>query len=644
MPISIDLDHITGPFRSIGAFQLTPIAYMFQRLGKWLDDRVKKADELEESSRGFPVVWIDGDAVQCWLDDIQRGALSPNGSPPGFWDQIRAIGAAFVAGLKRFPEMIANEKIIPRFLSTAAASLQAILDSVKRFETPTASTFDPALRTAGDLFGIAAMGFRAVLSSKEQILRFLFSDVLLSYLVIQGGKKEGAAPADPKSTTDMLDSVARYILGALMILPHLPELVGRLWESANIAIRNNTIEALSKREAKVFGLRRTIIDLFYVRFRDLIVTALAYVQAAGTVITMQATFWLAFVHLYGLRLLLDIRKIVDDVADYIFKVVAWIKDIFITSIDNILNFDLAPYIVVLLGGVPGWLLSKIVSPPPFTVLALIHEEAHNLLLTWIGETIALLSLGFPWTLPVQRRLIELGKVVHKVFSPVLPPLPEPAFSKPAPFPNIFDQWAKAAKASDIEKKFDDLSRQLPEELHNVIGAAADAMGKAGDRFDNLAAAAARGGSMEEYMALSGRAASLARNAFGPERQKLNEKLTEDQKDIVASSFESWLAMGGFELIGQFLEQYIAGMFDWFRKQESTGDELMAHITKTSPAILAKNKVLGRVLMQRLTIDARGRKLDGGLAQEIADRFRGAIFDAYATGQKELSDLVSSVAI
>src|SRR5580658_3513341 len=157
MPISIDLDHITGPFRSIGRFQLTPIAYMFQRLGKWLEDRVKKADELEEGSRGVPAIWIDGDAVQCWLDTIQRGALSPNGSPAGFGDQVRAAGGAFWTGLKRIPEAIGNEDIVPRFLGRVEASLKAILDSIIRFEKPKASTFDPALRTASDLFGEAAL-------------------------------------------------------------------------------------------------------------------------------------------------------------------------------------------------------------------------------------------------------------------------------------------------------------------------------------------------------------------------------------------------------------------------------------------------------------------------------------------------------
>ena len=646
MPISLDLDHITGRFRSIGAFQLTPIAYIFQRLGNWLDDRVKKADELDESSRGFPVIWIDGDAVLCWVDQIQWGALSPDGSPPGFGDQMRAAGAAFVNGLGRIPEAIQSELVIPRFLATINAGIQAILDSVIRFETPTAETFDPRRRTASDLFGEAALGFRALTSSKGQILTFLFGQAAPAYFIFKGAGG-GSEPSrnDPKSTTDLLEWISRYVVGALLILPYLPELLARLWESANLAIKSKTLDMLAQKEEKVFELRRTIIDLFYVRMRNLIQTALSYTHAAGMIIISQASFWSAFLHLYGLRLLLDVRQIGDDIADYIFKVAVWIKDKFLTRFDGILKFDLAPYFMIIFGGLSGWVLSRIKRPPPFTVLDLIHSAARAALLAWIAETMALLGLVGPITMPIQMRLIMLAKVVNGVFSPVGSPLEETAWpSVPAHFPSIFDEWLKASKASDIKKKFIDMATQVPAQLSDLLDTAAGAVEQAGYRFDDLAAASARGGSLQEYLSLSARAADLAQQAFGPEAEALKGKLSQDKEDVVAQSFESWFALGGFQTLSLFLEHYIGGMLDWFRQKESTGDELTVLITKTSPQILAKKAALGRAVMQRLTLDARGRALDGGLVQEIADSFRNAISDAYMTGRRQIEEVATMVAV
>src|SRR5438132_11642631 len=108
MPFSLDFDHISGRFQSIGAFLLKPIAESFERLGKWLQDRVKQVDKLDEASRGYPVVAFYNEAVSLWLHEIQWGALSPNGNPPGFLDHMASAGKAFLAGINRIPESIEN--------------------------------------------------------------------------------------------------------------------------------------------------------------------------------------------------------------------------------------------------------------------------------------------------------------------------------------------------------------------------------------------------------------------------------------------------------------------------------------------------------------------------------------------------------
>jgi hypothetical protein len=640
MPISFDLDHITGPFRSIGRFQLTPIAYIFQRLGKWLKDRVKKADRLEEASRGIPVVWIDGDAVQSWLDPMQMGALSPNGSPPGFWDQMHAAAAAFWAGLKRMPEAIANESIVPRLLARTKDALKAVLDSVIRFEHPTAETFDPRLRTAGDLFGEAALAFRALNSSKLQVITFLFFEVAPAYsLLTAGGESNKQTGVDPKSTTDSLDSISRNLLAALKLLPDLPDLISRLWESAVAGIKSMVIEALAAREQKVQDLRRSVIDVFYVRMRDLIQTSLSFTNAATYILTAQVSFWTDFVHIYGLRLLMDVRKFGDGLIGFVFDVAVWITEKLPTGLDKYLRFNLTPYIMAMVGGPAGFVLSKIASPPTFTLLDLISLKARGLLLTWIGEAMSVAALGLPFTYGIEKRLIRLGRVVNAALTAPDEKdekLKETAWPMTLPdFPSIYDDWAKASGGADLQQKLKDFQTQGPAAISAIFGAAADAARQAGGRFDDLAAAAARGGSTQEYRSISDRAAGLAERAFGADEKDLRDQIAGEKKNKVAASFERWFAVGGFYLLGQFLERYMGGMLDHFREQEATGDELTAHITKSSPHILAKRAVLGRALMQRLTIDARGRVLDKTLVQEIAGKFRSAVSEAYDAGQKGL---------
>ena len=609
MPFSLDFDHISGPFRSIGRFLLKPIAESFERLGKWLQDRVKKVDQLDLASRGYPIVEFYNDAVSLWLHEIQWGALSPDGNPPGFLDQMRRAGQAFVDGFKRIPEAIENVQILPRLFATAKAALEAIERSMDRFQTPTPQMFDPRIRKASDLLGEAALAWRALNSSRGQVLKSLFREIgpVVALLLGRGGGKEEGV--DPNSTSDLLDGLARYIVGGLLVLIALPELVSKFWEVALFLGKSILLDKLAGVEEIIFGLRRTLIDKLFVRLRDTINTGLAFIDVALDVLIGQFSFWAGFVEFYGGLLLNELGGALRDLVDYLSKTIKGIVDIFVSKSGSIatLNKWLLTGVLGVLGG------EKLISKfDPFDFSGIGARLAAARKIGWILH----------WGPDGPR------KSTHK--PDVVPP-----------FPNIGDEFLGGVYAKNAGDFFQEMARTVPDQLRDISDAASIALQKTSLKFEGLAAAAARGGAPAEFTDIAKQAAANAEVALGPETKALREHLVRDSGDQVAASFEQFFAVGGLETLAASLKGYIPAMLDTFRKQEEAGEDI-TFILKTSPAILAKKAVLGRAIVQKISVDATGRQLDDALVTEIAVGFRTKVVEAYRQGRQQILDVAASV--
>src|SRR5215467_4912823 len=335
MPFSLDFDHMSGRFISIGAFLLKPIAESFERLGKWLQDRVKRADKLDEASRGFPVIAFYNEAITLWLHEIQRGALSPDGNPPGFLDQMKRAGQAFWDGIKRIPEAVENDLLLPRLFETLKAAVRVIESSMDRFETPTPQMFDPRLRKASDLFGEATLAWRALNSSRKQIMESLFLQIGPAYLMLKGEKSKGGE--DPKSTSDLLDTASRYIAGGLLLIMAISVYWSEFWEVLVFAIKSYVLEKLGDIEEKIFALRRSLIDKLYVDLRDSITLALAFLEVATDAVNGQISYWGGFIHFYARLLLTELGWALFQLSRYIYDVLNWVADIFLSNEDLILK-------------------------------------------------------------------------------------------------------------------------------------------------------------------------------------------------------------------------------------------------------------------------------------------------------------------
>ena len=637
MPISLDLDHLTAPFRSLGRRDLTVIAEAFARLGQWLNARVKQADRLDDASRDFPVIHFYNEAVSTWIDEIQRGALAP---PPTLGEQLHRAGAAFVSGVRRVPEAVEEARILPRFLSTMNAALDAVFASIARFETPTAETFDPKARQASDLFGEAALAFRALKFSRPQLETFLFRQLGPALKILGGSGEAGKSLELP----EQLDRVTRVIVGVVLILATLPDLIRSLWRALDISARAQVIAAFAGLERSAHKLRQTIIDLFYVDLENQMQQAGAYVAAAGDILVDYLRFWVTFTRIYAVVVLVELARAADQIADFMHAVLGWLTEYFLKL--EFFKMDITPIILAIVGGPAAALLSHIAPLPVITLWDLLTGAARGLVVGFIeGVNSEVRQLDPFDLLGIQERLDALALVVGITVTPPTEKLVEgPRLASPPKFPSVFDLWFTSSSADALQASYQTLATQVPEELHDVFSTASTALDRAGGYFDTLASQAARSGSLDQLTDISNRAAQIAKEAFDPEAKELRKRIGTSTLDSVAANFEHWVAEGGFMVVGAVVPQYVGAMITTWREQEASGEELTALLSKTSPQILAQKAQLARARMQHLTITARGRELDDDtLADEIAEQFRNAIMGAFEAGNQQLRNLASVTA-
>ena len=152
---------------------------------------------------------------------------------------------------------------LPNFLNTMNAVLDVVIASLERFSALSASMFDDAKRKASDIFGKLALGWRALLDSRVQL--------------IGEGKTPGGfaavlatlAPTGAETSAGVLlnvtlQNIGRGLVAAIPPLPILPRYIGALWRELSIFARARLLELIAEIEQSALGRRRTIIDLFYV--------------------------------------------------------------------------------------------------------------------------------------------------------------------------------------------------------------------------------------------------------------------------------------------------------------------------------------------------------------------------------------------
>lgn len=656
----IDFARIAEQFRPPISAQMQTISRAFERLGRWLATRRRAFEELERSSRVFPVIRFYNEAVTLMVTEQQRGGLDPGAVPPSLGEGLMAGGAAFARGIQRVGTAIREDLILPRFFGMLRSIVAMILASVERFNPARADMFDIRSRSASDLFGEAGLMIGALGQSRIQIQR------VKGWIAMAGQRWKDAfgrpAPApvssaapDPVSSDfdsagllGAFDTGVQAISGALLLVPLLPQVLGTIIRAALLRVKFSVVTLLQGVEARLFQLRQQVIDLFSVQLLSFLGTAQSFLTAAAVLVLQNLRFYLGFGGEYVVELLNGLRRFLRGFSRLVNYWQQMITRIF-ESIDAVLNFDLMPLILAALG-LPGRIIALIGSPPPLTIADLLglyasvgRISARAALNIWLNalETIlrgAEYITDEPHVAMVRRRVAALADLMNVALQPMAT---YPTFTRPpaysgANFPNIYDAFFGGPAAVDLRRRLAAFQGNAIGDIGGILGAGAELLGGLGTAFDRSSDEAARLGSPRRYQRLAEDATRLAETALGDQVAELSRRGAQESANPVAASFERWLINGGFELIGAAIPLYINEMRRYWHAvvAEETADAASGTLP-TSPHILARRVQLGAVRVPGLTIRAHGRDLNDELVAMIATRFRSAVAEAYHTGERVL---------
>ena len=650
----IDFVAVAARFEAAFAAQLKNVTVAQKLLDPVLAKRSAAGRAVELATRQFPIVLFQNGAVTLRLAPSQRGVLTLAKPPTSIGHGLAAGGLAFLDGLANATRPLradSQERAIPRFLTSADRALAVVEASVRKFAVPTPGMFDPDPRTASDLFGLAALAFRALAeaSAKGGRIQRLGTQVRTAMDVFQApatGDRPPTADEVPRTPDERLDAMASALLGAIGIVGSLPGLLHTLFEGTRIRLHQVVLDEFGAIERIVLDLRRTAFQAVFAGLSGLAARGVDLVRGAMDVVGRNILFSLRFWGVLGGFLAVGVRDFVVRFGRYLRDFLRF-TGVLPSLLDAVTRFDLTELLRSKLGRVTG-------AIPSFGLGDLLDASGHNvntalelklnLALDAAEAALDRLTLGIPFLLIsdtyrfLYRELHRARRLVRELFDShgsgsALPVLRETAPLRfHSDMPNVGDTLFRD-HAAGLHAVVDRLGMALRRGASGALSRTERGFGRLADEF---AADAGRVGVARGLDRIGARSDALADLVFGPEVTAQREAVRTRVTDAVARAFESWLADGGFLVVGGVIDGYVRELASYWRAQLTEGTELTAPITPTSPHLLRKRAVLGRVVVPRLTLRAApGRELDEELANAVAAQFAAAVRDAHRTGRERL---------
>ena len=654
----IDFAAVAAQFSAVATLQLQLAVVAMRGIGAPLARRAAAGRSVELATRAFPIVRFYDGAVTVRLPADQQSVLTLE-APSSFGGQLAAGGLGFVDGLsKAFGPFRSDSEgsAIPRFLTAADRAVAAVEQSVERFRTPNPAMFDPAARQASDLFGLAGLAFTALAEASRQggAISALTGQLqaTLTTAGITGPTRQAATVPDVPSVPliDTLDTIAFELLGGSLILAVLPQLVETLFDGFRISAYQLVLTELGEIERIVLDARRNGLELVFVgltgvadRSRNLL---LATDEVIGGNVEYQLRFWRTF----GVEFAAAVSSFAIGVGDFLGDVVRLLR-VIPDMLTALTRFDLTG----LLGGygsaIPSFELNDLLDPTGTRVNLALRAK---LLVAIDAAESALRSLirkvpPLALSAKVRRALRSFDparRVVGALFSSggsgsALPVLLEgSALRFHSDFPDLSDTLFGAGRSGQIVAVVDRIERAARTGVDGALSRTRRGFDAISTEFGTAATNAAVVNPADRLRAIGEQSDRLADVVFGPEVLE-QSRPADGTFGPLANAFESWLVLGGFETISAVVDGYVAELGATWRARIATGTELTAPITPTSPHLLRKHAVLGRVLVPRMTLRANGyRDLDENLADEVAREFAAAVRRAYRSGQHRLRELAA----
>lgn len=561
----------------------------FERLGRWLLLRLTQARVTERATKEIPSLRFQYDDLAVRIDRSQHRSLAPGGVEPPWWKRLAGPFVAFGKGVGRqFEATVGSELALSRLLSTLAAAAAAVAGSMDRFDAPD-KLFARTLRhTASDLFGQAALLFRALPSSTDQVLDAVRGMLRLRDAFSSGGGEKGGG------LLATLEETIPYVAGALVLVPVAMELLFSTLRSLDLALRLRLLEMLAGIEAQVFALRSDVLTTLFGTLADLGRDAWDVLVVLKVITVSHLEFFVRAARLLPDQstAIYDFLKGLSDALRYWFEAVPLV-------IEAIMGFSLKPFLKV-----------------PLTIGDLLDQLPENLveidvnaLLLWLAP---LLAPGIPSVV-----IRSLPPIFH--FKAILPP--ETGLPPETLFPDLHDSFAPGLPG--LTTALGDLQTGLTTGLDKAFGESARALEQTAASSTATADRFVKQGP-ERYAALAGHAAGFAEATFGTQREELEKKIARSSPDALAQAFEGALVRGGFHAIAAAVPVYVAEMRRYYDRMP------------TSPHILERRRRLERVRLPSMTLRVPGAKLDDALLATVKARFRQAVQEAWRAGEARLA--------
>ncbi|MFL6120429.1 hypothetical protein [Actinophytocola sp.] len=657
----IDFAAIAARFAVAFAAQLKNAVTAQKSLEKALGRRRDAARLVDRATGGFPIVRFYDGAVSLVLPPNQRALLTLATPPLSVGQGLAAGGHDFLDGLALATAPLrgdSQETAIARFLTGADSALREVEASLVRFEKAGPQMFDPNRRTASDLFGLAALGFRALAEASRRSgeLQRLTEQLaattgVLGMALPVPAAPDGGAAASTRSMAETMDALAYEVVAGIVVIGTLPGLIEDLVTGLVPWLELVVLGELSAIEQHVLDFRAAAFEAVFGGLTRLADRGTHLISGAHYVIAAHVTFELRFLRVFATELAVGVRDFIHGLTEFLGDVV-----------------DLVRWLPTLLQAVTGFELTRIGS----SALGWVTEHSINVSLdnlldddgTGVNRT---LQARLNWLIDkfegalrkahenrvvrwvagdyVERGLRAVASarwLVRELFvsggpTDAIPRLPEAApLVFHSDFPNLGETFFGAPTRAGVVGGVERIERALRTGVGTALNRTARAFT---DLAGEFATEATRSATVDTRLArVAEQSDRLADTVFGPE---VAAERRERPEEAVARALESWLATGGFLLVGEVIPGYVAELAAHWRATLAEGTELTAELTPTSPHILRRRATLGKVALPRLTLHGGvGTELDEEFADAVADRFAGAVRDAYETGQRKLAGLAA----
>ncbi len=624
----IDFAAIVAQFYPLMQPQVNLITKSFERLAKWLQPHWLRTRNMFEVTRDFPVLEFYNGALSVSLDRGQygylgvspdhpnrRGSGEPDLSPLG---RLVEGGRRFWDGLRQVPIMVEQEFAIPRLLSTLADMAEAILDSMRRFAQPTREMFRLTGHTASDLFGEAALFWRAI--TRYSGMLDIVATAIGAFQVreaiqsLSSAEEQEVGPA--RNWIDSLSDVVRGIAGVILLLPAGMALISATLDTAILALKIKVLREFQGIERQVVGVRRSVLDFFYGENAGIGLMAQDFLQVTVEVLLANVTFYVEFLSRYFEQVVPELRRFSTELGPFLASVLTAVRA-YIASWGTFFDRDLWEF---LNEGVGITVLSD-PDPPPVTLGQMVEiltgtgsASQRDAILQYIDDELS----TYRYLPVIGPRLRAFERLLHGPARPVIALPAEAAAPLPSPvFPDLYEVWFGVGRP-DLLLILGQMLDPIRIGVRDALGTGSTALADVSGQFARAAARESRTPLGDRFSAIQGFATSFADRVFGDERRGLAARIAQQPFD----PFLALVRAGGFDVIGQVVPRYIEQMDSYWRGR--------LRDIPVSPLILARRRKL-TVRVQRMSFDATGQQLDDSLIDRIAASFKEAVENSYRTG-------------